>query len=50
MKLKWTDKEIDYFRKSAKQTDDDNQWGWWVLFAAVIIMEVIVIAKFIGAF
>ena len=50
MRLKWTDKEIDYFRKSAKQTDETNEISWWFLFAAVIVMEVIVIAKIVSLF
>ena len=50
MKLKWTDKEIEYFRKSTKQTDDTDQWSWWILFGAVVVMEVIVAAKIMGMF
>ena len=49
-KLHWTDKEIDYFKRSAKQTEETNEWAWWGLFGAVVIMEVIVIANIIGVF
>lgn len=60
-KLKWTDKELKYFRRdrnpnewkkyirgNTKRTDDINEWSWWLLFGAVIIMEVVVIGKIIG--
>jgi len=49
-KLRWTDKEIDYFRKSAKKTDDTNETAWWGLFAVVVLMEVILMGKIIGVF
>jgi len=47
--MKWTDSQLKYFRKSAKQ-ELTNEWAWWVLFGAVVVMEVIVIAKIIGVF
>jgi len=47
---KWTDSQLKYFRKSAKKTEDTNETAWWGIFAAVVIMEVIVIAKIIGVF
>lgn len=51
MRLKWTDKELKYFRKGInKQTEDTNEYSWWILFGAVIVMEVIIIAKIIGIF
>lgn len=53
MKLQWTDKELKYFRKGikeVKQTEDTNEYSWWILFGAVIIMEIIVAAKIIGMF
>lgn len=50
-RLKWTDEELKYFRKGikeVKQTDDTNEFSWWVLFGAVIIMEVVFIGKIMG--
>ena len=49
-KLRWTDKEIDYFRKSAKKEDDESQTAWWGLFGVVVLMEVIFILNIIGVF
>ena len=51
MRLQWTDKELKYFRKGikeVKQTEDINEYSWWILFGAVIIMEIIVAGKIIG--
>ncbi len=45
MKRRWTDKEIEYFRKSTKRTEDTNEWSWWALFGAVVVMEVIFLLK-----
>ena len=45
MRLRWTDKEIEYFRKSARQTEQVNEISWWCLFGAVVLMEVIFILK-----
>ena len=53
MRLQWTDKELKYFRKGikeVKQTNDANEWSWWILFGAVVFMEVVVIIKIIGMF
>ena len=50
MRAKWTDREIDYFRKSAKKTEDINETAWWGLFAVVVLMEVIFILNIIGVF
>ena len=49
-KDKWTDKEIDYFRKSTKKADDESQIAWWALFGTVVLMEVIFAANIIGLF
>ena len=47
MKLRWTDKELDYFRKSTKQTDDVNELSWWAIFGTVVLMEVIFVLKIV---
>lgn len=41
MKFGWGDKPI----KKIGAIDD---WSWWVLFGAVVIMEVMVILKILG--
>ena len=48
MRMKWTDDDLRYLRKGIKQTeqaDKANEWGWWLLFGALVVMEVIVIGK-----
>jgi len=40
MSLRWD----GYFKK----VKEDNEWSWWALFGAVIIMEVIAILKMSG--
>ena len=50
MRLKWTDNELRYLRKGIKQAEEANEWGWWLLFGALVVMEVIVIGKIIGVF
>ena len=39
-KLKWTNSE-----KEVKQAEDTNEVSWWLLFGALIVMEVIVVGK-----
>lgn len=41
MKFGWGDKPI-------KEAEAINDWAWWGLFGAVIIMEVLVILKISG--
>lgn len=51
MKQRWTDDELKYFRKGikeVKQTEETNEYGWWLLFGALIVMEVIVIVNIVG--
>ena len=53
MTLKWTDEELRYSGKGikeVKQADDTNEWSWWILFGALVVMEVIVIAKIVSLF
>jgi len=40
MKLKWDGQ--------FKKAEETNDWVWWALFAAVIIMEVLFILKMLG--
>ena len=53
MTLKWGDEELRYLRsgiKETKQTEDSNEWAWWGIFGALLIMEVIFIVKIISLF
>ena len=48
MRLRWTDEEIKYFNKPIPTAEKQNEWSWWGIFIAVVIMEIIVIGKIIG--
>jgi len=50
MKLRWGNEETRYFAKPIKKAEKQNEWSWWFLFGAVVIMEVIVIGKIVGIF
>lgn len=45
MKFRWGDEEIKGFSDSFKKAEWNNDWAWWALFGAVIIMEVIFVLK-----
>ena len=44
-KMNWSNSE-----KEVKQTEDTNEYSWWLLFGALIVMEVIVIGKIVSLF
>ena len=48
MKLKWGEKKIKRFDSLGKKAEAINDWSWWALFIAVVIMEVIVILRILG--
>jgi len=48
MKLRWGEEKIKEFSNPVKIAEEVNEWGWWALFVAVIIMEVLVILKIMG--
>ena len=48
MSLKWGDEKIKGFSSPVKKAEAVNDWCWWGLFGAVIIMEVIFILKVLG--
>jgi len=50
MKLKWGNTESRYFAKPVKTAEKANEWAWWGIFLAMIVMEVIVIGKIVGIF
>ncbi len=50
MKLRWGKTESKYFSKPIKKAEKQNEWSWWGIFIAVVIMEVIVIGKIVGVF
>ena len=48
MSLKWGNEKIKGFSSPVKKTEWNNDWAWWMLFGAVIVMEVIFILKMLG--
>ena len=48
MKLKGGDEKIKELSDSVKKAEEINEWGWWALFGAMVIMEVIFILKILG--
>lgn len=48
MKLKWGKERIEGFSNPVEKAEWNNDWSWWALFGAVIIMEVIFILKVMG--
>ncbi|GAH51237.1 unnamed protein product [marine sediment metagenome] len=45
MSLRWGYEEVKGFSSPVKKAEVINDWTWWALFGAVIIMEVIFILK-----
>lgn len=45
MKLRWGNEKIKGFSKPVKKAEEVNDWGWWALFGAVVVMEVIFVLK-----
>jgi len=48
MSLKWGEEMIKGFSSPVKKVEEINDWAWWALFGAVIIMAVIAILKISG--
>ena len=48
MKLRWGNEKIKGFSRPVKKAEVINDWAWWALFVAVVIMEVIAILKMLG--
>lgn len=48
MSLKGGDEKIKGFSSPVKKAEETNEWSWWALFGAVVIMEVIFILKILG--
>lgn len=48
MSLRWGYEKIRGFSKPVKKAKEINDWAWWSLFVAIVIMEVIVILKILG--
>ncbi|GAJ13887.1 unnamed protein product [marine sediment metagenome] len=48
MSLRWGEEKIKGFSSPVKKAEEVNECGWWGLFVAVIIMEVLVILKMLG--
>ena len=48
MKLKLGNEKIRGFSNPVKKAEEVNEWSWWVLFLAVVVMEVIFVLKISG--
>lgn len=48
MSLRWGNEKFKEFSDPVKKAEEVNDWAWWALFGAVIIMEVIAILKMLG--
>jgi len=48
MSLRWGNEKIKGFSSPVKKAEAINDWFWWALFGAVILMEVISILKMSG--
>ena len=48
MSLRWGYEKIKVFSSPVKKAEEVNEWAWWVLFGALVIMEVIFILKVLG--
>jgi hypothetical protein len=48
MKLRWGEEKIKGFSSPVKKAEEVNDWAWWVLFGAMVIMEVTFILKILG--
>jgi len=48
MKLRWGNEKIKGFSSPVKKAEAGNEWSWWALFGAVVVMEVLAILKMAG--
>ena len=48
MKLRWGEEKIKGFSSPFKKAEEVNDWAWWGLFGAVVVMEVLFILKIMG--
>jgi hypothetical protein len=48
MSLKWGNEKIRGFSNPVKKAEEVNEWSWWVLFGAMIVMEVMFALKILG--
>ncbi|MBA7582369.1 hypothetical protein ES708_24297 [subsurface metagenome] len=48
MRLKWGEEKIKGFSKPVRKAEEVNDWAWWALFGAVVIMVVLFILKMLG--
>jgi len=48
MRLKWVNEKIKGFSSPVKKVEETNEWGWWALFLAVVVMGVLFILKISG--
>ena len=48
MRLRWGEEKIKGFSSPVKKAEETNDWAWWAIFGAVVIMEIIFILRILG--
>jgi len=48
MSLRWGYERFKELNSPVKKAEENNDWAWWALFGAVIIMEILVILRISG--
>jgi len=48
MKLKWGKEKIEGLSSPVKKAEEINDWAWWSLFGAMVLMIILVILKVSG--
>jgi len=48
MSLRWGNEKIKGFSSPVKKAEEINDWAWWALFVAVVIMGILFILKILG--
>ena len=41
----WNKKELKYFNRPIMKAEQTNEWSWWILLVALIVMEAMVVLK-----
>ena len=48
VKLKWGEEKIKGFSNPVKKAEVTDDWAWWALFGAMVVMIIIVVLKISG--
>ena len=44
----WDKKELEYFNRPIMKAEQTNEWAWWGMLVALIVMEAMVVLKVLG--